>query len=456
MALRKVDLLVFVPQPRASLPHLRAALSVLGQRAPSMRPDAWGQTIGDPLEVDGLSTPELEKAGIDLDRPIVAFSLDAAQLACLSTKKDVDLRPRLDVWLARRGNRDNSGAGRSAVARSPQGTVVAGYVLKTGRVCVYTGGGEGDAAMKRLGDALAHPQAPGGYSALAAGLHGDAIVYWRDGPVAVAMTASATEVVADGRVARTFLAERGQDDVLACFTSSGIAATHATLSPRYLSDRGSLPRTSIPWLLQVLCPGCSAIQVASFANRLVDELAGTVGVDVVSFRVPRGPRSSATQYQIAQHAYVAATKDPVRATALLDEIAAASKATKSEIPGAGVAAWEAPVGPGTMWFGIKGAVLFSGNDAIALKEALGGATPCPKAVAAASVSLPAAGRDLGRLSILDIGRVPEAAGGLAIALEFGSVLRASGPLTLSADPEGTATRVHLNWSLPPEAPQPGN
>lgn len=459
-AVRAADLLVLVPSPRHGLPKLRAALETLGQRAPSMRPLAWGREIGDPFGVDGLSVEELESAGVDVDRPLTAFTAAGAQIGCVATKKGVDLRPRLDTWLARRGARGKPAVDRSTVARSAQGAVVAGYLVKSGRACVYAGGGDGAAAMKVAGEALSRPGSPPAFARTMAGLEGVVQVFARDGPLGVAIAATSTNVRLDARLGRTVLAAVGGESEVHV-RQHGLLEAAFHLSPKFLADPRSPIRAGVYGLLSAACGSCDLKAVAVLAERVAERMEGSVRIAVTGARLPAGRLdTAAAQFQVARFGIVAAVSgDMGDSETLMKEFAdlAGGRPADTGVPHQGVG-FEADAGPGKVWFGYRGGEVFLGNDPPALASIAGQpieAAPCPVVGAAvACVSLPVLGRDLARVSLLDIGRTPALAAVFALALEFGSVLRGSGPLWFAAQPEGAATRVHADWTLPPPAPTP--
>lgn len=456
---------VLVRSPKTGLAELRAFLTEAGQYSATLRPLELGRSLGAMLGADLLDPAALQEAGVDVEAPVSVSLMREATVVCFTAAKGGKAVERARATLAGSGQPAKLAHKGSQIEGAVSGKAWrAGLVAKGAAACVASGGTDALSALKEAVDAL------GGSGLVAtpavkaaAGLDAPVLGYFQAGTSGGAFEIRASKaglkIVGRGSLKQMPLDKPKEGDALAGFSADAPVVLRAQVTPRSLAEPGGLGTAAVAFLLSNACKACDASVTKGLLDALKPELTGSVGVVLRGLEPSAAPLKPA-MYWLFPHAYVLPLKDAAKAQKALEAAigkieAKGARFSKQEVPEG--AEWFVAVGGKDARVGIAKGALYVGNDANARDLALGAVTAeRPDKAPAHALSFvlngPLATGELRRISILDIPKAPELAALFAFGVELGSLLRAAGPISGFADPDGAYVAFELGLNLQATAP----
>ncbi|HLL82619.1 MAG TPA: hypothetical protein VK420_08195, partial [Longimicrobium sp.] len=436
---------LFVPR-LDQLGGVLAFLEHAGDSSVALRPSTWRDDLIPLLQVDPTRPESLATAGIDPAGPATISILGDDQVTCLGLKDAKAFEARAQKALAARGEPWKGKAQGVALVGIKSGKdVVAGYALRGGEACVAQGP-DSETHLQDAARQLVKPSLAPTFKGLA-GLPGAAFVVTSRGVVGLSGDVNALQ--AEARTTRLPLPplRSGGEGPYVGVAPSGLVFARTQLEP------SAYPRAmgALEYQVSRGCPACDRSKMAEITSALTKYLTGHVLARVDRVQPGGTMRTVTGRYFALKHAYLAEVSKPEEARALLAPLASWPNARKAD-DGFVITTPE-----GEISVGVRGAQLYLGNDAEALKAAFDTVAGDKRARLAHGAEVfvepKKVARGLAKISLLDALGSRELAGLLAVATELGPLFAASESLTGWIDSAGAGGhRVSASWKLPPAPP----
>lgn len=455
---------VLVRSPKAGLPDLRAFLAEAGQWAPMFRPVELGKSLGAALGTDILDPAALQEAGADVEAPMSVSFLGAGTVVCLGTVKGGKALERARAMLAGSGQAAKlayKGAQLEGAAAAK--TWRAGVATKGSTLCFASGGTDALAALKEAVDATGGQGLAGTKAAkAAAGLDAPVMGYFQvpggGGAFEIRAAKGSLELVGRASLESQPLDKPKEGDLLAGLAVDAPLVLRAQLTSKAVGDRGGPGASVLEFLAFNAAKGCDPATAQAVLSTIKPELAGTVAALVDGIDVP-GAQQRPSRYYLFPHAYVLPVKDSAKALVALEgalEKLRGKGAKVAKLEAADGGAWSVALGDREARVGVSKGALFIGNQTGALDRMLAALASAKPGKAEHAMSFvvdgPRATAALRRISIMDVPKSPELAALFAAGVEVGSLLKAAGPITGWADPDGAALKFQAKLELKPVEP----
>jgi hypothetical protein len=417
------------------------------------RVEGWRNEFYPLLDVNAFEPESLRAAGLDPKGSATLSFLGAGRVTCTSLSDVARFEEKSGEKLAGFGTPwKGSSEGAKLVGALRGKTVVAGYALKGKEACTAISDGESmEPVLQQAAKVLAGKARPARNWKAVQSFPG--AVYLASARGALALRGDAgPQLVAEGTMERP-----GQLPALAAASKSpygalkpsGLAFARAQVSRDAAGDVARLVTRQV----SMLCAQCDGAALEAITAKLAPLLTGNVLLRVDKARVRQSLRRMSARYFAVRHAYLAELERPEEARKALESLATWSVAT----PFSSVAQSDVPDGfalkveGGELYVGVRGAHLYFGNDAGAVKvaAALPADEPAPQAHSAELYVDPSlVAKGLEQINLLDAVGAPELAGLFAAGLELGPLLSHSEQLWLWADPSsGNSQRFRAAWRL---------
>jgi len=451
VAPKSAKLVLYVASPKTGLPDLRSFLGQAGTRAPSLRPESLGRSLGSPLGADLLDPASLESVGIDATSPLTVSFSRQGSLTCFRIA---------DAEALTRASNAMAGAGQPVQEKHKGATLSGAAVRNVWRVGLLVKGkagcfavGEPDALplLKDGVTALGGGGIAKAFAAATAGMTAGILGYLKTPQASGAFEVVPTEktLLARGhaQAGKLSLEPPADADPLARFTVEAPVVATATLSRQLLADPAGPAGTALSFLVHGACRACGPEVVPQGLAALQKHLSGSLAV-VVTRVDPSAAGAPFAQYFLFPHAYLLALSNPAGAKDALISLAESMKGRGAElttVPGPGEGLHhKVTLGTRPVFFGVSGRLLYVANDLAARDTSLGAASSFEpgKAAHAAQARLdgPRAAKALRRVNLLDIGKMAELAMLFAAGVEAGPLLAGSKDVSVWADPDKAGTR----------------
>lgn len=462
LAPKSSDFVLFVKSPESALPDLRGFLTEAGAWAPLLRPTELGRALTPLLGADLFDVSSLADAGLDVTAPMTMSFLREATVLCATSAKGPKPLMRARAQFAGAGQAAKQNVKGVLLEGAAAGSVWrAGVASKGNLVCFASGGTDALAALKGAAEAMSGA----GFAAT----HAFRALSGPDASVmAYSQTATANaafEVHAASRTVKLvgraipkhedLLGKPRGADLLSAFAPSAPLWVRATLAPKAIADSNGPVAGAIAFLVGSACRQCGAAVSHDLFETLRTQLAGTVAL-VAKGLDPAAATGSMGRYFLVPHAYLLPVESPEATRKALESALAAMKSWGAKVTADGDAQWSISLAAREVRVGVARGALFVANDVGARDLALAaleGAKPeRPAHALSFRIDGPLATSALRRVSVLDIPRSSELAALFAFGVETGALLKAAGPITGFAEPDGAALRFEAGFELQPSRP----
>ncbi len=436
------DLIVHTPR-LDQLEGVVAFFESAGEHAPLLRPASWRTEFHPLVEVDIGRSDSLSRAGIDPTSWATLSYVGGDRITCLTLRDPPAFESRAEERLRSLGEAWTSPVtGASIRAATHAGKVIAGYAIRGRQACAVSGSRNSESLLLQAAKLLQSPPQRQHWAALES-LPGRLYLVLRHYILGLSGDSRSLSVAgkAIGIAAPRFKAGGGSP--YADLPSSGVLYARAFLEPQARAESASLILPD--W--KALCPACEASQPRELLALLVENLTGNVLLRVDAARMSGALKTAWARYFAIKHAYLAEVRRIEEVRRALAQAAGWRGARKTP---RGVLF---PIEGGEVEIGVRGSQLYVGNDSGAIERAFLAHSVRPakrKHGAELSVDPQLVSRALAQVSLLDALASRDHAPLLAISLELGPLLDATGPIKGWIDGEADGSqRFALTWTLLP-------